>query len=109
MPVRQTSSTHGANGYITTDPSEIQAGVERLQRKIESLRGPSPSELEARAVPGADCDLRNHGPSRKSSCGGDPRESGQPVSVLALKTLWPVPEYLLLEAAEKWSGSSWSR
>jgi pyruvate/2-oxoacid:ferredoxin oxidoreductase alpha subunit len=36
IPVRQTSSTHGANEYITTNPSEIQAGVERLKNKIES-------------------------------------------------------------------------
>ncbi|NTV42854.1 MAG: pyruvate flavodoxin/ferredoxin oxidoreductase, partial [Syntrophobacteraceae bacterium] len=36
IPVRQTSSTHGATGFITTDPVEIQASVERLRRKIES-------------------------------------------------------------------------
>ncbi len=36
VPVRQTSSTHGREGYITTDPAVIQASVERLQRKIES-------------------------------------------------------------------------
>ncbi|WP_054702839.1 pyruvate flavodoxin/ferredoxin oxidoreductase, partial [Desulfosarcina cetonica] len=32
--VRQTSSTHGANGYITVDPDEINAFQVRLQKKL---------------------------------------------------------------------------
>ena len=34
-PVRQTSSTHGVNGYITTDPEEIARMQQRLKEKIE--------------------------------------------------------------------------
>ena len=36
VPVRQTSSTHGANGYITTDQSEIARMLLRLKAKLES-------------------------------------------------------------------------
>ena len=35
VPVRQTSSTHGADGYITTDPNEISASQWRLKQKLE--------------------------------------------------------------------------
>ena len=31
IPVRQTSSTHGADGYITTNPDEIEAMNERMK------------------------------------------------------------------------------
>ncbi len=36
VPVRQTSSTHGANGYITTDQGEIARILLRLKTKLES-------------------------------------------------------------------------
>ena len=37
--VRQTSSTHGVNGYITTDPAEIGMMQQRLKEKIEGAVG----------------------------------------------------------------------
>jgi 2-oxoglutarate ferredoxin oxidoreductase subunit alpha len=36
IPVRQTSSTHGANGYITTNTQEISRILGRLKNKLES-------------------------------------------------------------------------
>ena len=36
VPVRQTSSTHGENGYITTDQQEIARILLRLKTKLES-------------------------------------------------------------------------
>ncbi len=101
VPVRQTSSTHGANGYITTDPSAIQAGVERLQRKIESQVA-SFTFFDFKARAGARTLIVTYGitaRAAKAAAAAIFEESGQPVSVLALKTLWPVPEQLLLEAA----------
>ena len=34
--VRQTSSTHGTNGYITTDQIQISQMLKRLKAKLES-------------------------------------------------------------------------
>jgi len=35
--VRQTSSTHGPEGYITTDPAEITRMLSRMQSKIHAV------------------------------------------------------------------------
>jgi 2-oxoglutarate ferredoxin oxidoreductase subunit alpha len=102
IPVRQTSSTHGPDGYITTDPIEIQATLERLQRKIEakvatfSFFDFEPKEnsrtlvvtygVTARAARAAVAELHN--------------DTTTKVSLLVLKTLWPVPEKVLRDAAE---------
>ncbi len=102
VPVRQTSSTHGANGYITTDPSEIQSGVERLKRKIDSrVASFTFFDLDARA--GARTLIVTYGITARAAKAAAIEileKTGTPISVLALKTLWPVPEQLLLEAAE---------
>ncbi len=101
--VRQSSSTHGAHGYITTDPSEIQAGVERLKKKIDSrVASFTFFDLEARA--GARTLIVTYGitaRAAKAAAMATLKERGMPVSVLALKTLCPVPEQLLLEAAKE--------
>lgn len=102
VPVRQTSSTHGANGYITTDPQEIQAGVERLQKKIDShVTDFSFFDLERRE--GARTLIVTYGVTARAARAASAtlfRDMGRLVSVLALKTLWPAPEQLLREAAE---------
>jgi 2-oxoglutarate/2-oxoacid ferredoxin oxidoreductase subunit alpha len=102
VPVRQTSSTHGIDGYITTDPSAIQTGVERLQRKIESQVG-SFTFFDFERREGARTLIVTYGVTARAAsaaAAGMLKETGIPVSVLALKTLWPTPEQLLLEAAE---------
>ena len=102
VPVRQTSSTHGVNGYITTDPTAIQAGVERLQRKIES-QVDSFTFFDFERSEGARTLIVTYGVTAraaKAAAAAILTETGKPVSVLALKTLWPVPEKLLLEAAD---------
>jgi 2-oxoglutarate/2-oxoacid ferredoxin oxidoreductase subunit alpha len=100
--VRQTSSTHGASGYITTNPSEIQAGVERLKKKIEShVASFTFFDLERRE--GARTLVVTYGitaRAARAAAAAVLNETGKPVSVLTLKTLWPVPEQLLLEAAK---------
>jgi 2-oxoglutarate ferredoxin oxidoreductase subunit alpha len=102
ISVRQTSSTHGTDGYITTDPSEIQAGVERLQRKIESrVASFTFFELEQRQE--ARTLIVVYGVTTRAARAAVARllqERDVPVSLLVLKTLWPVPEQVLLAAAE---------
>ncbi len=98
--VRQTSSTHGPDGYITTDPEQISRNQERLQQKLIGavdnflLYDWQPAEatetlvitygVTARAARSAIIKLSN---------------MGKPVSLLVLKTLWPVPERLIKELA----------
>ena len=100
VPVRQTSSTHGANGYITTDPDEIQSSVNRLKRKIES-HGATFTFFELDSQDGATTLLVTYGVTARAARAATMqlRNSGTPVSLLVLKTLWPVPEDVLLRAA----------
>lgn len=99
--VRQTSSTHGPDGFITNDPETISCNQERLRRKIlsacnritlyeEEIHAQSDTLIisygvTARAVEDASRMLAG---------------SGRPVSTLTLKTLWPVAEELLQEKAK---------
>jgi 2-oxoglutarate ferredoxin oxidoreductase subunit alpha len=97
IPVRQTSSTHGPDGYITTDPSEIQAGVERLQRKIEAHVG-SFSYFDLEEMDRARTLIVAYGVTARASRAAATelvRVWQTPVSLLVLKTLWPVPEEVL--------------
>ncbi|MCK7506435.1 MAG: hypothetical protein MZV70_21860 [Desulfobacterales bacterium] len=49
VPVRQTSSTHGPDGYITTDPAEITRMLKRMQSKIDAAAdSSSPSSSTGR-------------------------------------------------------------
>lgn len=101
VPVRQTSSTHGAHGYITTDAAEIRKGVERLKRKIESRIG-SFTFFDLDARPDARTLVVTYGVTSRAARAAAAaifEKTGTPVSVLTLKTLWPAPEQLLLEAA----------
>jgi 2-oxoglutarate ferredoxin oxidoreductase subunit alpha len=100
IPVRQTSSTHGTNGYITTDPQEISLILDRLKNKLEAavtefsfyeLLGAGQSEtllivygVTARAARAVYRELKS---------------SGRPISLLILKTLWPIPAAVIRRAA----------
>ena len=100
VPVRQTSSTHGVNGYITTDPGEIAAVVKRLQTKIEaavddiSFYDSYPSE-------NAQTLIISYGVSSRAARAvfNELKNTGHPISLLVLKTLWPVPESVIQHAA----------
>ena len=101
IPVRQTSSTHGRDGFITTDPAEIEATVERLQRKIDSpVNSFSFFELEKRQ--GARTLIVSYGVTARAAqaaCLALLQEKSIPISLLIVKTLWPVPETVLRESA----------
>jgi 2-oxoglutarate ferredoxin oxidoreductase subunit alpha len=91
--VRQTSSTHGPDGYITADPDQIQATQDRLQRKIEAhVRDMAFFELVG---PGdADTVIVTYGITARSALAARAslESEGSSVAVLVLKTLWPVLE-----------------
>ena len=98
--VRQTSSTHGTNGYITTDPEEIAMMQERLNAKIsEAVSGFS--YFDEYLVPDADTLVVAYGITARAAKVAVSRLQGtrRPASLLVLKTLWPVPEALIREKA----------
>ena len=102
IPVRQTSSTHGPDGYITTNPAEIQAGVERLKRKVEAQIS-SLTFFDLDPVPGARTLVVTYGVTARAAraaVGILRKEHGLPVSLLVLKTLWPAPEQVVRDAAQ---------
>ncbi len=96
--VRQTSSTHGPDGYITTDPDIIAKNQERLKNKIlgaeERIR-----LYEENIEPGSDTLVISYGVTARAveDAALMLKEKNRPVSTLTLKTLWPVPEKLLRE------------
>jgi 2-oxoglutarate ferredoxin oxidoreductase subunit alpha len=100
VPVRQTSSTHGPDGYITADPALISENQERLCRKISSA-AERIALYEVVAAAGAETLIITYGVSARAA--GQVAEQfsreGRPVSLLVLKTVWPVPEAVIRETA----------
>ena len=99
--VRQTSSTHGVNGYITTDPEEIAMMQGRLKEKIEGAVADFTYCEEIR-TPEAETLIVTYGITARAAKVAVERlkVQGRPASLLVLKTLWPVPEALIRQAAE---------
>jgi 2-oxoglutarate ferredoxin oxidoreductase subunit alpha len=99
--VRQTSSTHGINGYITIDPEEISDINLRLQKKVEKSIDEflfydevTKSKKETLII--------TYGVSSSSAIEASyiSEKNSQYISVLVLKTLWPVCEDLIKKKAE---------
>ncbi len=101
VPVRQTSSTHGPEGYITNDPQVIRSSVERLRRKIEdNAESATFYDLEERD--GAQTLIVTYGVTARAARAAQAvllERHNLPVRLLVLKTLWPVPEKMLHAAA----------
>jgi 2-oxoglutarate ferredoxin oxidoreductase subunit alpha len=101
--VRTTSSTHGPNGYITTDPAEIEKGVERLQRKIES-HNRSFAFYDLERIASARTLIVTYGVTARAARAAVSalrhEDTAPAVSLLVIKTLWPAPEHVLKAAAE---------
>ncbi len=91
--VRQTSSTHGVNGYITTDPAEIAMMQHRLKDKIDGAIAKF-TYFEEILDPRADSLIITYGITARAAKSAVHRlkAGGHPASLLILKTLWPVPE-----------------
>jgi 2-oxoglutarate ferredoxin oxidoreductase subunit alpha len=98
--VRQTSSTHGADGYITTDAAAIARNQERLKQKLLSAIDRF-SFHEVYHVKNADTLLIAYGVSARAAKAvfKEQKRRGNPISLLILKTLWPVPEDVIRQAA----------
>jgi 2-oxoglutarate ferredoxin oxidoreductase subunit alpha len=100
VPVRQTSSTHGTSGYITTDHREIGEILDRLKAKLES----AVDDLcfyESLTARNAQTLIIAYGVTARAAKAvyADLKATEGAVAVLILKTLWPVAERLIREAA----------
>jgi 2-oxoglutarate ferredoxin oxidoreductase subunit alpha len=98
VPVRQTSSTHGADGFITTDPAVIEAFQRRLWEKIED-QVETFSFFEASGMTAPETVVITYGVTARTAREAVKRlqEDGRRVGLLVLKTLWPVPAALIRE------------
>jgi 2-oxoglutarate ferredoxin oxidoreductase subunit alpha len=98
--VRQTSSTHGPDGYITTDSVAIARNQKRLEEKLLSAIDRF-SFYEIYNSENADTLLIAYGVSARAAKAvlKEQARQGKPVSLLVLKTLWPVPENVIRKAA----------
>ena len=99
--VRQTSSTHGPDGYITTDSEQIADNQDRLMQK---LRGAVDEFLlyDWHPVDSAKALIITYGVTTRAARSAIQtlEKRNKPVSHLVLKTLWPVPERLIKELAD---------
>ena len=97
--VRQTSSTHGKTGYITTDTTEITAMLSRLQLKLESTVNQF-SFYEFLESQDARTLILSYGVTARAAKAAytELKRNGEPVSLLVLKTLWPVPAQVIRKA-----------
>jgi 2-oxoglutarate ferredoxin oxidoreductase subunit alpha len=98
--VRQTSSTHGPDGYITTDPRVIAENRERLQAKLLSAVDQF-TFCETAESDGAETLLLTYGITARAArvVYKECNKRGEPLSLLILKTLWPVPVRLVRRVA----------
>ena len=100
--VRQTSSTHGPDGYITIDPDVIAQNQARLRKKIHSARKRI-TLFEEDIKEDSDTLIISYGVTSRAveDAARILARKGNPVSTLTLKTLWPVPEELLREKGKQ--------
>jgi 2-oxoglutarate ferredoxin oxidoreductase subunit alpha len=87
--VRQTSSTHGPDGYITTDADLIAASQHRLDAKLKAAVD-NFTMLDWHPAIDADRLVITYGVTARAARDAL-RRMHRPVSLLVLKTLWPVP------------------
>jgi 2-oxoglutarate/2-oxoacid ferredoxin oxidoreductase subunit alpha len=100
--VRQTSSTHGSEGYITTNTSEIAENLERLKTKLDDVPQKYPF-YEYYEIKDSDTLLITYGITGRAAmdCFFERKKMGVGFSLLILKTLWPVPGQLIVHKAKK--------
>ncbi len=99
VPVRQTSSTHGVDGYITTDTDEIASFQQRLYDKLQTtVDRYSYFDIDDQDASTLLITYGVTAQAAKNAVRACNRQ-GVPVSLLILKTLWPVPESLIRRTA----------
>ncbi len=90
---RQTSSTHGEDGYITTDPAVIEAGILRMQEKLQGAVGDFTFyEYDGNADDSALLVVYGVTARAAKTAVRELRALGSKIALLILKTLYPVPE-----------------
>jgi 2-oxoglutarate ferredoxin oxidoreductase subunit alpha len=101
VPVRQTSSTHGENGYITTDQREISRMLKRLKTKLESAVAEF-SFHKLYKVDNSKILLITYGVSARAAKAvfKELKNTAQPIFLLILKTLWPILQEVICRAAK---------
>jgi 2-oxoglutarate/2-oxoacid ferredoxin oxidoreductase subunit alpha len=94
--VRQTSSTHGPDGYITADSAVIGRTLERLRQKLTTAVDRY-TFYEFDAVADPDMLLIAYGVTARAAKAAlsQLRRAGHRPCLLILKTLFPVPENLI--------------
>lgn len=99
--VRQNSLVHGPDGFITTDPDVIALYQDRLKRKVESHVNEF-SFFDEYTNDDADTLLVTYGVTARAAKEAQAALAllNRPVSLLVLKTLWPVPESLIRSKAD---------
>lgn len=100
--VRQTSSTHGPDGYITTDVKVIEKNIKRLRDKLlYSIDEYTFYDIDQSER--ADTLIITYGVSSRAAIDSVAalRKGSHDVSLLILKTLYPVPEKLLMREIDK--------
>ena len=102
IPVRQTSSTHGPDGYITVDTEIIANGIKRMAEKITSAIHHF-TYFNLDEADGADSLIIVYGVTARAAQTALKllRDEGRHISLLTLKTLFPVPEDLLIKEMAK--------
>ncbi|MEE4357721.1 MAG: transketolase C-terminal domain-containing protein [Desulfococcaceae bacterium] len=103
VPVRQTSSTHGPDGYITTSPEIIADSQKRLRDKLISAADRICIHEEYTAE-NAETLIISYGVTARSAKAlyEEKRKEGPAFSLLHLKSLWPVPENTIRRIAGKY-------
>lgn len=100
--VRQTSSTHGADGYITTDKAEIDKHRRRMKDKLEK-NVQEFSFYEYLPVKGATTIIITYGVTSRAARQAILQSNTAEASLLVLKTLWPVPVDVILKTAASYT------
>lgn len=95
-PVRQTSSTHGPDGYITADPDKIALNINRLKNKLDDAVEDF-SFYQMDGPEKVDTLIISYGITTRAARAALSilRTQGRRVALLVLKTLWPVPEKVI--------------
>jgi 2-oxoglutarate ferredoxin oxidoreductase subunit alpha len=98
--LRYTTSMHDERAFLTKDPAVIARMMEHLVRKIDD-HADELARYDLDAQEGADALVVAYGVTARSArdAVARAREAGTAVSLLVLKTLYPVPERVLREAA----------
>ncbi|MBT8345262.1 MAG: pyruvate flavodoxin/ferredoxin oxidoreductase [Desulfofustis sp.] len=100
--VRQTSSSHGPDGFITTVPEVLERGISRMRDKLLQDRDDL-SHYRLDNDPQADILLITYGVTSRAAQNAlyRVRDRSFRISLLTLQTLYPVPEKLLREEIAK--------